>query len=434
MFVVNDDLSVYCTRGDYCHIPVDHDFKANDVVRFKATKKKDCSTVVIQRDFTISADTKQFVISLTGEDTKIGAIINKPVDYWYEVELNPETNPQTIVAYDEKGAKVFRLFPEGKDVDADDIEVVGTKTLQELVDYALAEAKESGEFDGKDGAPGKDGYTPVKGEDYFTEEDKTDFLDTVEKETLHMVANAFKGKERGNWIELRDISPIPHVVNGKASGKNLIPFPYPLDTSTGGGVTYTAQSNGGIKATGTATSQHNFTLYYGKLLAHEVVTFSLSGDYTNLVGVMVIRSRAGETLLNKSIDSSITVDLSQYPADAVTEILVKRKTNAAVSGTVYPQIEFGDKATEYNKFVDPSSIYIAVYGEDDYDDLYAFYPSADGTFEIPSRYPVMHVQTNDEGTHVEVEYNRDTTAALGDIETALDAIIAIQDSMIGGSA
>lgn len=151
MFVVNDDLSIYCTRGDYCEFPVKHEFKQGDVVRFKATRKKDCETVVIQRDFVVATDTDEITIALTGDDTKIGEVISKPTDYWYEVELNPDTHPQTIIGYDEEGAKVFKLFPEGKDVDADDIEVVGKKTLQELVDYALEQARESGEFKGDKG-------------------------------------------------------------------------------------------------------------------------------------------------------------------------------------------------------------------------------------------------------------------------------------------
>lgn len=39
--------------------------------------------------------------------------------------------------------------------------------LDNAVNIALSEAKELGEFDGKDGVDGKDGYTPVKGVDYF---------------------------------------------------------------------------------------------------------------------------------------------------------------------------------------------------------------------------------------------------------------------------
>lgn len=151
MFALNDDFSIYCTRGDYCNIHIPHRFNPGDVVRFKAFRKNDCGAIVIQRDFTIDSATDNFVVSLTGTDTKIGEVISKPVDYWYEVQLNPETSPQTIIGYDDNGAKVFRLFPKSKDVDAEDIEVVGAKTLQELVDYALLQAKESGEFKGDKG-------------------------------------------------------------------------------------------------------------------------------------------------------------------------------------------------------------------------------------------------------------------------------------------
>ena len=52
-------------------------------------------------------------ISLSSTDTRIGEIINKPVDYWYEIELNPDTTPQTIIGYDADGPKILKLFPEG---------------------------------------------------------------------------------------------------------------------------------------------------------------------------------------------------------------------------------------------------------------------------------------------------------------------------------
>lgn len=60
---------------------------------------------------------------------------------------------------------------------ADDVGAISQDKLQDATNAALAQAKESGEFDGKDGIDGvdgkdgKDGYTPVKGVDYFDEED-----------------------------------------------------------------------------------------------------------------------------------------------------------------------------------------------------------------------------------------------------------------------
>ena len=184
MFVQNDDLSIYVTRGDECDITFSHAFKKGDVVRFKVTKKKDCGTVMLQRDFNVTASGDMFTIHLEGDETKLGEVISKPTDFWYEVELNPDTDPNTIIGYDEDGAKILRLYPEGKDVDGDDIEVVGSKTLQELVDYALEEAKNSGEF------KGDPGYTPVRGKDYWTESDKNEIKRELEETTLGDIESA----------------------------------------------------------------------------------------------------------------------------------------------------------------------------------------------------------------------------------------------------
>lgn len=120
MFVINDDLSIYCTRGDAVVFSVGanlgemaYTFKVGDVVRFKVFAKKDCANVVLQKDITVTEETNAVEITLDGDETDFGGVISKPTDYWYEVELNPETYPQTMIGYDDNGAKVFKLFPEG---------------------------------------------------------------------------------------------------------------------------------------------------------------------------------------------------------------------------------------------------------------------------------------------------------------------------------
>lgn len=139
MFVVNDDMSIYVNRGDIGFFNVTatengntYSFKPGDVLRLKVTTKKACEDVVLQKDFAVASNTNTVEISLSEKDTRIGGVISKPVDYWYEVELNPFDNPQTIIGYDDDGAKIFRLFPEGKDLEGEvvpeDIPVVD-KTL-----------------------------------------------------------------------------------------------------------------------------------------------------------------------------------------------------------------------------------------------------------------------------------------------------------------
>ena len=126
MFVINEDKSIYLTRGDVAILSVtakksaieNYTFAKGDIVRFKVFEKKNCENVVMQKDTRVSTEGTAVEIQLTKEDTTIGELINKPVDYWYEVELNPDTAPQTIVGYDEDGAKVFRLYPEGGNMNA----------------------------------------------------------------------------------------------------------------------------------------------------------------------------------------------------------------------------------------------------------------------------------------------------------------------------
>lgn len=139
MFKINDDLSIYVTRGDAVvfNLSATTDngekylFKPNDIVRINIMEKKGCDEVVFQKGFKVEEETETVEISLTGDETKIGEVISKPTDFWYEIELNPFTYPQTIIGYDdETGAKIFKLFPEGEDADGiepEDIPVVDTE-------------------------------------------------------------------------------------------------------------------------------------------------------------------------------------------------------------------------------------------------------------------------------------------------------------------
>jgi hypothetical protein len=120
MFVINDDLSIYLTRGDAAVFSVganigneQYTFKVDDVVRFKVFEKKNCEEVVLKKDVKVTEETNLVEIALEREDTRIGDVISKPTDYWYEVELNPDGYAQTIIGYDEDGAKVLKLYPEG---------------------------------------------------------------------------------------------------------------------------------------------------------------------------------------------------------------------------------------------------------------------------------------------------------------------------------
>lgn len=136
MYRINEDNSIYATRGDIVILSVSADdngkpytFQAGEVLRIKVFGKKDAESVVLQKDFPITTATQTVELFLDENDTKMGEVISKPKDYWYEVELNPFDNPQTIIGYDEDGPKIFKLFPEGADIppyvpDPEDIPVI----------------------------------------------------------------------------------------------------------------------------------------------------------------------------------------------------------------------------------------------------------------------------------------------------------------------
>ena len=146
MFRIDTDNSIYVTRGDAVLFGVEakkyktdepYTFMPGDLVRIKVYKKKKASEVVLEKDFPITDATQKVQIALTSEDTKIGDVISKPVVYWYEVELNPLSDPQTIIGYDEDGAKVFMLFPEGADKEVEEYEPGEEELLNRYLDDEL---------------------------------------------------------------------------------------------------------------------------------------------------------------------------------------------------------------------------------------------------------------------------------------------------------
>lgn len=118
-----DNTDIHMTRGDTGVISLfaedveghDYLFSENDVIVLRVFEKKNHANVVIEKKVTVEKPTTYVDILLTSEDTKIGDLIDKPTVYWYEIELNPETSPITIIGYDEDGAKEFTLYPEGGD-------------------------------------------------------------------------------------------------------------------------------------------------------------------------------------------------------------------------------------------------------------------------------------------------------------------------------
>lgn len=114
--------TILLTRGDKCTITLkisssnenEYIFNPGDVVSFAVYNKKALDTEpLLLKEVIIDTETNVIDISLDSENTKIGEMSNKPIEYWYEIQLNYN---QTIIGYDDSGPKVLMLYPEGDDV------------------------------------------------------------------------------------------------------------------------------------------------------------------------------------------------------------------------------------------------------------------------------------------------------------------------------
>ena len=123
--LIVDGKHIQITRGNILPLLVsalnkdgsEYEFKPDDVIRFKIMQAKNVNNVLLEKDFTVTETSKEIEITITANEMKIGDLSSKSIDYWYEIELNPDTDDtQTIVGYTKKeGAAILTITPEGGD-------------------------------------------------------------------------------------------------------------------------------------------------------------------------------------------------------------------------------------------------------------------------------------------------------------------------------
>lgn len=115
--------NILLTRGDECTITLkvnredseEHAFNVGDVISFAVYNKKEFDKKpLLLKEVIVQEPTNIVDIFLESNETRIGIMDNKPIIYWYEIQLN---HSQTIVGYDNKGPKILTLYPEGGNID-----------------------------------------------------------------------------------------------------------------------------------------------------------------------------------------------------------------------------------------------------------------------------------------------------------------------------
>ncbi len=121
-----DGKNIQITRGDMLPLTItasndidgsDYEFQVGDIIRFTVMQANKVENVFLTKDFSINEVATSKDILMSANEMKIGELKSKPIDYWYEIELNPDTNKtQTIVGYTkEEGPAIITILPEGGD-------------------------------------------------------------------------------------------------------------------------------------------------------------------------------------------------------------------------------------------------------------------------------------------------------------------------------
>lgn len=260
------------------------------------------------------------------------------------------------------------------------------------------------------------------------------------------IGNAVKGYASGKVVRVDDVSSITHRAKVKVSGENIDPTTVTvtrcgknlLDVTKAELLVVGASGSERYGVVFDKTGTYTFSCNTEKGIAVKVVTDGEYGDYVTLIN---------------NVRHTFTLAENQY-------LIIYQGSEGVLfnRGLENAQIEKGDTKTDYEPYTA---------------DTYT--PAADGTCEIVSLAPTMTLLTDTEGVTIDLEYNQDTTKALenvksdlreldntvaeiilngggggdtpisnyytkdeidkqmGDVESVLDAIIDLQESIIGGA-
>lgn len=117
-----DGTTIKLNRGDILSFALSiekddqtlYTFQEGDKVTFSIYRKNKMNEeALLLKEVNATPNETILTIQCTSEETRIGDLINKPIEYWYEIELNGDI---TVLGYDDEGAKKLILYPEGSKI------------------------------------------------------------------------------------------------------------------------------------------------------------------------------------------------------------------------------------------------------------------------------------------------------------------------------
>ena len=257
---------------------------------------------------------------------------------------------------------------------------------------------------GDKGDPGKDAvtdraYSPTS-ENAQSGKAVAEALKAERTYANNSFSGALRGSASGEAVRLTDVSPLEHEIKIKLTaesnysdfsgvtlkryGKNLLPYPYYNTTKTVNGITFTDNGDGSVTISGTATGGAYFYLQTNADYGAEEIN-SVTKPFNNN-GVYTICKRMHYNPINK------TVTINIHP-------------NTTINETVYPQVELGVKATDYEAYVSPTE----------------YTPSSDGTVTgVTGNSEDITLMTDTAGVTVNAEYNKDINKVISELYTLVN--------------
>ena len=180
-------------------------------------------------------------------------------------------------------------------------------------------------------------------------------------------APAIKGNASGEIIRVYDVSPIEHDVKCWVHGKNLLnDSKFKIETQTISGVTCTANADGSYTIDGANTSSSFVTFGSNRTTNLENEPIIPKGTYTPTPGVTVV---CRDTVTGKETNNQQTFE-APNPFKIVGWYCYVGPNTAMLGGsyaklpaTIFPQLELGSIATEYEPYVDSTNVAVSRSGK-----------------------------------------------------------------------
>ena len=316
------------------------------------------------------------------------------------------------------------------------IDISSTKEeLQEVIDKALQDAKDSGDFKGEQG-------------DVSVDQMNTAISEALAKERLitnAACANALRGSASGSSVSLTNVSPNEHTLGVKVSSKNLFTPNTTPTVPSNMGLTCTYDSTDNtftLNGTLAANGNINLATLNIPLDDYYIARYYVSGDITAPEGV---EYRSLFAMFVYGVSNQFLDRLSQRIDNYNTPIIAAEAKNIySISsankwtfylqnfgiGTVFNNYKFKIAVIKKDIYYadipytpnvsDFSTVNVTRCGTVETDSPQTYIPAADGTVSgVKSLYPTTTLITDTVGTIIEAEYSKDINKAFAELHQAI---------------